>query len=70
MVICYNTGIIVDARVIMVGYIHFRCDLNAVWWVMDNLNRLRLFMPGCIFYAINNCGNKSVTFGVKFVCGD
>ena len=27
-------------------------------------------MSGCILYAINNCGNESVLFGVNLVCGD
>ena len=43
MVICYNTGIIVAAGVIIVGYICCGCDSSAVWLVPYNLSWLRLF---------------------------
>ena len=68
--ICYNTGIIVTAEVIIVGYVWCRCDLTAVWWVPDHLSWLRLFLMGCILYAINNCVNESVIFRVNFISGD
>ena len=70
MVISYNTGIIVAAGVIIVGYICCRYDLTAVWWVTDYLSWLRLFLSGWILYAINNYGNESVLFRVNFVSGD
>ena len=70
MIICYNTGIIVATRVMIVGSIFCRCDLTAISWVLDHLSLLCLFMSGWVSYAINNCGNKLVLFRVNFVCGD
>ena len=29
-----------------------------------------MFLSGCVLYAINNFDNKSVLFGVIFICGD
>ena len=70
VVISYNTGIIVAAGVIIVWYILYCCDSTSVWWVLDHLSWLGIFISGCLLYAMNNCGNKSVLFGVNFVCGD
>ena len=70
VVICYNTDIIVIARVIIVGSVFCWCVLTAAWWVTDHLSWLRMFLYGCNLYAINNCRNKSVLFGVNFVSGD
>ena len=64
VVICYNNGIIVATRVIMVGYICCCYYSTTVLWVPDNLNWLRLFMSVCILYAINNCDNELVLFRV------
>ena len=69
MAICYNTGIIVTAKVIIVGSVCFRCDLTYVLWVPDHLILLQLFLLGCVSYSINNCGNELVLFGVNFISG-
>ena len=70
MIICYNTGIIVATRVMIVGSIFCRCDLTAILLVPDHLSWLRLFVSVCILYAINNCVKRSVMFGVNFVSGE
>ena len=70
VVICYNTLIIFTSVVIIIRLVCCHCGLASVWWVLGHLSWLRLFLSRCILYAINNCSNKSIMFGVNSVSGD
>ena len=70
VVICYNTGIIVTTRVIIVGSVCCHCNLTSVWWIPNHLSCLRQFVLEWILYTFNNCGNESYLFGVNFGSGD
>ena len=70
MFICYNTDIIVAARVIIIGLHFLPLLFNFLLMGTISSELIASVHVRINFYAINNCGSDSVMFGVNFICGD